>query len=205
MTHLLIEGIYWSLHDSSLENPAQYPPHLQPLIASQDLIGWDQIFLGRFSLYWTKLHSDHLTQRGYQHTGQNSGTQWLASLIRLLWTHIHQVWLARNLARHGSTFSEQLEKQRQACVSEISLYYDYYNHNHLSPDFPDHIFYPTLQEHLHKESTLQELDNWLCNYRDIILAHKQPDRPQNPTQNRPLSHHSSPGGLNSSSREGAIT
>ena len=35
------------------------------------------------------------------------------------------------------------------------------------------IFYNTIQEHLHKEWTLAELDTWLCTYRNIIIQSKK--------------------------------
>ena len=78
--------------------------------------------------------------------------------------HIHQVWIHRNQVRHGVTFSEQIEKWRQVCVAEVSLYYEYKTNNLLTNDLPEHIFYSTIQEHLHKESKLSEIDQWLCNY-----------------------------------------
>ena len=34
------------------------------------------------------------------------------------------------------------------------------------------MFYGSIHEHLHKESTLTQLDTWLCTYRTIILQSK---------------------------------
>ena len=204
LTHLLVEGIYWSLQDSPLENVSQYPHSLQSIIQSQESIGWDQLFSGRFSMQWRTLHHQQLQERGYQINRINSGIPWVTSIIRILWKHIHQVWIHRNQVRHGATFSEQLEKQRQLCVAEVSLYYDYKTNDLLAPDLPEHIFYPTLQEHLHKESKLSELDQWLCNYRDIILTSKQN---QQQLCNQQHGHHqddSSFGGSNRSSRVDVI-
>ena len=45
MVHLLVEGIYYFLHDSPPENI--YPLYLQPLIHLQEEIGWEQFFLGQ--------------------------------------------------------------------------------------------------------------------------------------------------------------
>ena len=34
----------------------------------------------------------------------------------------------------------------------------------------EEIFYSSLQQHLHCESNLHQMDTWLCTYRDIIEA-----------------------------------
>ena len=64
MTHLLVEGIYWFLYGSPLENIAQYPQHLHQLIYSQEATGWDQFFLGRLLSLWQELHQHHLVHQG---------------------------------------------------------------------------------------------------------------------------------------------
>ena len=203
MTHLLVEGVYWFLQDSPLENIAQYPSSLQPLILSQESIGWDQFFLGRISALWSTTHLESLNQRGKAITKYNSGVHWSASLIKIIWGHIHQVWIHRNTICHGITLAEQQEKQRQQCVSELSLYYSYYIKKLLPPDFPSHIFYSTIQEHLHRESTLHDLDNWLSTYRDYILDSKQRHSLLAPTVGAP-SVVSNQRGLNRSSGVGII-
>ena len=109
LTHLLVEDLYWSLHDLPLENAQQYPQSLQPLIASQEAIGWEHLFLGRFLNVWQTLHLDHLVQQGYQITKRNSGTHWTAILICIIWKHVHKVWIHQNQIMHRSTFSEQME------------------------------------------------------------------------------------------------
>ena len=50
----MVEGIHWELQDSPLENIQQHPEALQPLMESQNQIGWDQLFKGRISLLWGK-------------------------------------------------------------------------------------------------------------------------------------------------------
>ena len=94
--------------------------------------------------------------------------------------------------------SEQIEKKRQLCVAEILLYYGYKQDNLLMGDFPDHIFYSTIQEHLHREHTFTELDDWLTNYRTLILISKQLKADSALTNNI---HN---GGLNRSSRVDVI-
>jgi len=42
----------------------------------------------------------------------------------------------------------------------------------LPADSDSTMFYASIQEHLHKESALTQLDTWLCTYRTIILQSK---------------------------------
>ena len=96
----------------------------------------------------------------------------MSTLIRIVFTHVHGVWRARNLAKHGETLAEQIEKKRLLCASEISTYYDCRDNGELTDDFPCNIFYSSFQEHMHKESSFQELDNWLGTYKQLIIHSK---------------------------------
>jgi len=65
------------------------------------------------------------------------------------------------------------EKRASAMYQRISTYYIYREDGKLlSADKNSTMLYETIQEHLHKESTLTQLDTWLCTYRTIILQSK---------------------------------
>jgi len=172
MTHLLVEGIYWEIHDSPLENAQQYPQALQPLIDSQNAIGWDQFFKGRLSSLWRKTHLQHLKDKCCPITSYNSGVGWTSNLIRIIFKHVHGVWKQRNVDKHGETLAEQIEKKRLLCASEIATCCDSRDNDELADDFPCNAFYLSFQEHMHKEPTYQDLDNWLGTCKQLILQSK---------------------------------
>ena len=172
MTHLMVEGIYWELQDSPLENIQQYPEYLQPLIECQNRIGWDQLFKGRLSILWRQIHLKYLKDNNRTITRNNSGIGWLTNLIRLIFSHVHGVWKHQNLDKHGETLAEQTEKKRLLCASEIATYYEYRDNEELTDDFPNHIFYSSFQEHMQKESAFVELDNWRGTFKPLILQSK---------------------------------
>ena len=173
LTHLLVEVLHWCLRDSPPPDLDQHPHTLQHIIRAQSIIGWDQLFLGRWATAWEQYHSAYLQESGVSSDYQNSGTSWTARLIQIIWLNIHQVWKLRNEHRHGVTPIEIADKQRNLAIREITLYYGYKEDNLLTDSFPAHIFYPTLDEHLDHASTLEELSNWLINFRNIIKDHHQ--------------------------------
>ena len=176
LTTLLIDGIESYFTDSHLEYPPRFPDHLYLLISEQEDIGWDQLILGRFSLKWRKCHQDDLCRRGIEPTRHNSGLQWVSALLQIIWRHFHGEWLTRNQARHGVDAAEQAIKQRQQNIAELSMYYNYRDDRQLlrSELHSTSIFYSSLQEHLHRESSNSQLDTWLCSYRHILIhSHQQ--------------------------------
>ena len=118
--------------------------------------------LGRISLQWRTIHLQHLQQAKIKISHFNSGIQWAANLIHLLWKHIYKVWIARNLAWHGLDAKERSIKRRNQCIEELTLYYSYKDNLLLMPkELHSPMFYNSLQEHMYKESTLHQLDTWL--------------------------------------------
>ena len=94
-------------------------------------------------------------------------------LTKIIWHNIIQVLIERNLARHGKDEQEQREKERLQCISEITEYFTYRDEDKLlTADETTTIFYDTIQEHIHKESTLAELDTWLCTYCAVMIQSK---------------------------------
>ena len=155
---LLYNGIRDDLDDSQLENRSQYPEKLLQLIEEQVRIGWDRLLLGRFPKQWKSMQYQSLRERKINPTRSNSETGWTRQLTTVIWKHIYQVWLERNLARHGKEEEEKREKERLQCTNEISTYYTNRDDGKLFPaDSGSAMFYGSIQEHLHKEPTLSQL------------------------------------------------
>ena len=208
MTQLLVEGMTCSLDDAPLENHQNCPEPLQPLIDSQEAIGWDQLFHGRLSTKWMPTHRHHFQNNGCTQTRQNSGIQWLTKIMKITWTHSHKMWTARNKKKHGQTLAEQLETQRQLCVAEVTLYYQYHTDGLLHNSIPEDIFYRSLSEHLRKEASLTELDTWLVDHRQIILDSKARQEATGTAlfaSNNSLSENNTPGEVNRSTPMDGVT
>jgi hypothetical protein len=68
---MLILGLDAWLSNNILD-PADFPPQVHPLLASQVTIGWGHLFQGRFSLEWTTLQDQYLQEIGLYHSDTNS-------------------------------------------------------------------------------------------------------------------------------------
>ena len=110
----------------------------------------------------------HLHQRGIELTRKNSGISWTAKFIKIIWHHIHKEWLLRNSVRHGKDELEQAQKRRTLCMAEIKVYYEYRQDNSFTTPNLLTMFHPTFDVHITTDSTLQQLEIWLSNYRDIL-------------------------------------
>ena len=55
MIELLYNGIRDDLDGNQLDNRAQYPEKLLPLIEEQDRKGWDHLLIGKFSKQWKSM------------------------------------------------------------------------------------------------------------------------------------------------------
>ena len=112
MLELLYNGIRDDLDDKQLENRARYPTKLLPLIKEQNKIRCDHLLLARFSKQWKSMQYQSLTERKINPTRSNLGTAWIRQLTTVIWKRIYQVWLERNLARHGKE-----EEEKSVCGS----------------------------------------------------------------------------------------
>ena len=95
-----------------MENTSSRPDNLQHVIEEQNNIGWYQLMYSRFTLQWTVEPYQHLVARKIEVRRKNSGTGWIRMLTKIIWNNIDQVWIDRNLVRHGKDEEEQREKER---------------------------------------------------------------------------------------------
>ena len=95
-------------------------------------------------------------------------------MIKIIWTNVHNQWLLRCKDKHGKDLAEQAQKRRTLYIDELSVYYQYRDNDLLMPrETKSTMFYNTIQEHLYRESTLVQLETWLCTYRDIVEASRR--------------------------------
>jgi hypothetical protein len=79
---------------------AVYPAPYDTLIHQQCSIGWNQLFLGRFSHEWKHLQDEYLARIQHR-TSKGTGSTWITGIIAIIWKHVRSNWDTRNAAQHG--------------------------------------------------------------------------------------------------------
>jgi hypothetical protein len=75
---------HWFQSGDLQVDPQQFPLALQPLVQSQNAIGWRQMFRGRMSTVWADLQQSHL-QTNPACRVSDTGTNWSNKVICFLW------------------------------------------------------------------------------------------------------------------------
>jgi exonuclease III len=157
---ILREGLLRFFQDEILD-PDPYPLRYQRLLKQQRFIGWNNLLRGKFSEEWKYLQEQHCTR---QHRKMNNKQrQWMTKLLRTLWIRIHDLWLARNDDRHGSTNkakSQASQQQAQRTIRALYLLKDLV----LSEDRD--LFYDSIEAHL--QQPLRELNAWITTHQGLI-------------------------------------
>ena len=143
----------------------EYPQQYHILIISQNQIGWDQLYKGRWSIHWSKLQdmykeSHHATQ------GITPGPQWVLQHGRLLIDQWMILWKQRNEERHGKDNARQQELREHIAKSALEELYAF--KRQVCPS-DRHIFYSSPAEHLEKHS-LSNIEDWINTYHNAIKS-----------------------------------
>ena len=77
-------------------DPNNRKPVFRVLINSQNKIGWQHLFKGRFSKQWTQIQARHILDDLEINQEKQSGNRWLKTILNHVWTQLWQLWLVRN-------------------------------------------------------------------------------------------------------------
>ena len=159
---ILRDGVSRYHHQLPPPQVTQYPQRYQHVITTQNKIGWDQVYRGRWSKTWIS------AQEAYQRrTSKNANsTLWMLGLGRLLIDQWLLVWHLRNEQRHGTDQLRHSQLQAQILHSQMRELYSY-RHKVLPCD--QHIFQESLESHIFN-SSLDALESWIQTYQAAIQA-----------------------------------
>ena len=149
----------------TIESP-MYPERYSQLIDTQNDIGWDQLYKGRWSIEWVRAHERFLQSREHRREDM-SASSWVLSFGRLLLDQWLELWKLRNEERHGKDKSQEAQIRKQRLQSELQELYAY--RDKVCPTDRD-IFHETATDHLDKHTSLDIIENWISTYKDSIKA-----------------------------------
>ena len=191
LAKVLMDGLRAWLDGHSIQ-PCPYHPKFSLLISQQSSIGWDQLFLGRFSVRWgtlqdsfqesQSLSSPTATNPKQQTSKPKTGTDWTSSIICSVWKSWHVLWKTRNDARHGADACSRARAKHDAAVVELSLLYSQQSCV-LSRDTP--LFHQSLSDH--SKAPTRSIRQWINTFGPVIRKSIQDARTTDLKNMKPLS------------------
>jgi endonuclease/exonuclease/phosphatase family metal-dependent hydrolase len=143
-----------------------YPAIYHRLLESQNAIGWDQLYKGRWSTHWARLQDRHISKL-HTDSETHSGQQWATRLSRILIDQWMKVWKLRNKDRHGVDRATQIAIRESIILSELEELYSY---KHQVCPIDRHLFYVDIRDHMSHHPSLDALENWVENFKPAIHA-----------------------------------
>ena len=155
----------WLQAESDLVvSPILFPLEVRQLILDQNLLGWRQLFSGRFSIEWSKIqqayYARHRTKDGIQ---RRTGSQWQVKMIGVMWDQWRTVWRLRNEEVHGHDAATRARAERAATDRRMREVYD--QRQHLEPNVASLLHQ---DEHEHRSRSRATNQNWLAVNLPII-------------------------------------
>ena len=161
---ILREAMRLWLADTPIALPTVPAPY-QALIIRQTLVGWDQLFFGRFVKDWISLQ-DKFVSANELNPVKFSGHRSICGSVKIIWQHVHNLWTRRNLdvhVRNAPTHeAASLDQARREIV-------DLYLLRSSVPSADRTFFYDSTATHFLHETTSTQLHTWLNTWRPVIL------------------------------------
>ncbi len=135
-----------------------YPVELYPLLATQNSIGWRQLFNGRFSQQWAAdLQNNHLFRnRHHLPTKNPTGHKWQVTIITVIWEQWYALWKMRNEDVHGKDEATRIIAERREVTRRLTAIYD--QRQHMEPSAQS-LLYPDIRNHLEQPPWV--IQNWI--------------------------------------------
>lgn len=157
--------------DTYALNPLMYPPDVHCLIGQQNEIGWQQLFLGRFSNEWSYLQDNFYAQQAAEEgqtkkkTKKLTGQRWQVAMIGLLWDQWWVVWESRNQDLHGADERSRAQAETREVHRKLRELYDY--KARLSSEVQT-LLHEDITEHFDRPLWVNK--NWIAIHEPLIKA-----------------------------------
>ena len=157
---------HWFHSNSDIQvDPNDYAEEVRPLIQQQNLIGWRQIFQGRFATTWSTVQERYYRHKfGPNAKLQKTGSRWQVSIILHVWDKWYTLWKQRNQELHGTDAQTRAEAARRECRRRLSLIYS--QRTDYEPNVQALLFEDET-EHLQKPTSI--IQNWLAANEQLFM------------------------------------
>ena len=173
-------------------DPLQYPEYYHPLIASQQAIGWGQLFRGRPSNLWSHLHNEIYCDKNDSERDYDVGATWIKKATLSILDSFFLLWEARNTLVHGKDASERTQRRKERLKRELIEIHQLRSEVMMA----DLIWFiaPTADDdykidefiHTHGPSFIQ---NWIYLYKPLFLLSVKSAKKWTATEMHSISHY----------------
>lgn len=160
----------WCLHSNDeapyqLSAPRTAPAAIRRLVVyQQNAIGWEHVFLGRFSSKLSYLQDEYYARRAHSiDTTRQTGLRWQIALISTLWNQWFLLWAIRNQSLHGADSKTRTQAERREVDRMLVDIYDV--RNQMEPSIQQ-LLCQDITEHFTKSVSYNK--NWLAVYGPLV-------------------------------------
>ena len=140
--------------------------------SQQNEIGWNQLFLGRFTKEWADLQDNYYAQKRLEQTDEENkkikkmtGYRWQVALIGILWDQWWAVWESRNKDLHGADAAARAQAEAREVHRTLRDLYDL--RNRLDPHVQACLYEDVAY---HNAQTTWFNQNWIAIHEPMIRA-----------------------------------
>ena len=160
----------WLNHDSPSTkyrvSMSSYPTEVHRLIAQQNLIGWEHLFQGRFSVEWGRLQDEYYARLvNTDNTKRRTGHRWQTTIIGKIWEQWFLVWATRNKDKHGVDSTARAYAARQEVDRGLRELYEL--RYHMEPSVRE-LLCSDISGHYLKSTKYNQ--NWLLTHGPTIRS-----------------------------------
>ena len=139
-------------------------PSVRRIIFQQNAIGWEPLFMGRFSSEWGSLQDEFYARQSREtETKRYTGQRWQIAIIRSIWQHWFLLWALRNKALHGADARSQAQAERKLVERTLIDIYDM--RTQMEPSV-QRLLHRDLTDHFSK--TVAYNKNWLAFHGPLV-------------------------------------
>ncbi|KAI2507020.1 hypothetical protein MHU86_7405 [Fragilaria crotonensis] len=159
----------WFLHSNEevpyqLNAPSTASAAIRRLVYQQNAIGWEHVFLGRFSSDWSSLQDEYYARRAHSiDTKRQTGLRWQIAIISTLWNQWFLLWATRNQSLHGADSKSRNQAERREVDRMLADIYD--ARNQMEPSIQQ-LLCRDITEHSTKSVPYNK--NWLAVYGPLV-------------------------------------
>ena len=180
---LIHEGLNNFHNNKGGLNEENYPAQYSTLIHQQNTIGWDQLYRGRWSKEWSRLHRMYAGSQLAWEAQEQEGSKWVTYHGTILLQRWMKLWTLRNQERHGEDQQAHHRNRYTILLKELTTLYEL--RNEVTPRDRS-IFFSSVAQHMEAKPDLNNIEDWIHTHRTAIRASAQQAQQHGIQRNRTI-------------------